>query len=110
MLDNISISKSSIMFPISEINISRCPNCVCIPKIKLIRKKDRTIEDYIELFSGRNCDEEEITTATNDRYKRLYNLGKINQAKAEIYRQKMKEQRDIEELAECSFAPKINKE
>ena len=77
---------------------------------QLIRKKDRTIEDYIELFSGRNCDEEEITTATNDRYKRLYNLGKISQAKAEIYRQKMKEQRDIEELAECSFAPKINKE
>ena len=77
---------------------------------QLIRKKDRTIEEYLELFSGRNTDEEEITTATNDRYKRLYNLSKINQAKAEIYRQKMKEQREIEELAECSFAPKINKE
>ena len=76
---------------------------------QLLRKKDRTIEDYIELFSGRNIDEEEVTTATNDRYKRLYNLSKINQAKAELYRQKMKEQRDIEELAECSFAPKINK-
>ena len=67
---------------------------------QLIRKKDRTIEEYLELFSGRNTDEEEITTATNDRYKRLYNLSKINQAKAEIYRQKMKEQREIEELAE----------
>ena len=77
---------------------------------QLTRKKDRTIEDYIELFSGRNCDEEEVTTATNDRYKRLYNLSKINQAKAEIYRRKVQEQRDKEELAECSFAPKINKE
>ena len=78
---------------------------------QLIRKKDRTIEDYIDLFSGRNADdEEEVTTATNDRYKRLYNLSKINQAKAELYRQKMKEQRDMEELAECSFAPKINKD
>ena len=77
---------------------------------QLINKKDRTIEEYIELFSGRNNDEEEITTATNDRYKYLYNLNKINQAKAEIYRQKMKEKRDMEELAECSFAPKINKE
>ena len=77
---------------------------------QLISKKDRTIEDYMELFSGRNTDEDEITTATNDRYKHLYNLNKINQAKAEIYRQKMMEKRDMEELAECSFAPKINKE
>ena len=76
---------------------------------QLIRKKDRTIEDYLELFSGRNT-EEEITTATNDRYKRLYNLSKVNRAKAEDFRQKMKEQREMEELAECSFAPKINKE
>ena len=77
---------------------------------QLMNKKDRTIEDYIELFSGRNTDEDEITTATNDRYKQLYNLNKINQAKAEIYRQKMKEQQELKELAECSFAPKINKE
>ena len=77
---------------------------------QLISKKDRTIEEYLELFSGRNTDEEEITTATNSRYKRLYNLSKINQAKAEIYRQKMKEKREMEELAECSFIPKINKE
>lgn len=76
---------------------------------QLIRKKDRTIEDYLELFSGRNT-EEEITTATNDRYKRLYNLSKVNRAKAEDFRQKMKEQREMEELAECSFVPKINKE
>ena len=77
---------------------------------QLIRKKDRSIEEYIELFSGRNINDDELTTATNDRYKHLYNLNKINQAKAEIYRQKMKEKRENEELAECSFVPKINKE
>ena len=77
---------------------------------QLMGKKERTIEDYIELFSGRNIEEEEVTIVTNDRYKRLYNLSKLNKAKAENYRQKIMEQRDIEELAECSFAPKINKE
>ena len=76
---------------------------------QLMEKKDRTIEDYLELFSGRNT-EEEVTTVTNDRYKRLYNLSKIKKAKDENYRQKVKEQRDMEELAECSFAPKINKD
>ena len=76
---------------------------------QLIRKNDRTIGDYLDLFSGRNTDEE-ITTVTNDRYEKLYNLSKIKQAKAENLRQKIKEQRDIEELAECSFVPKINKE
>ena len=77
---------------------------------QLTNKKERTIEDYLELFSGRNFEDEEITTATNDRYKHLYNLSKINKAKAEILRQKMKKQKEIEELAECSFIPKINKE
>lgn len=78
---------------------------------QLYTKKDRTIEDYLELFSGRNVEEEEeVTNTTNDRYKRLYNLSKLNKAKAENYRQKMQEQRDLEELAECSFAPKINKD
>jgi hypothetical protein len=76
---------------------------------QLIRKNDRTIGDYLDLFSGRNT-EEEITTVTNDRYEKLYNLSKIKQAKEENLRQKIKEQRDIEELAECSFVPKINKE
>lgn len=77
---------------------------------QLFSKKERSIEEYVELFTGRNTDEEEITTTTNDRYKRLYNLSKLNKEKAENYRQKIKEQRDLEELAECSFAPKINKD
>ena len=41
----MSISKSSIIFPLSEMNISRCPNCINIPQIELIRKKDK---DYIK--------------------------------------------------------------
>ena len=77
---------------------------------QLFSKKERSIEEYVELFTGRNTDEDEITTTTNDRYKRLYNLSKLNKEKAENYRQKIKEQRDLEELAECSFAPKINKD
>ena len=56
---------------------------------QLIRKNDRTIGDYLDLFSGRNTDEE-ITTVTNDRYEKLYNLSKIKQAKEDKLRQKNK--------------------
>jgi len=71
-------------------------------------KKERTIEDYLDLFSGRN-NEEEFTSGHNDRCNKLYNLSIIKRAKEEHYRQKVIEQRDRDELAECSFVPKINK-
>ena len=50
------ISQSSIIFPLSEMDISRCPKCVNIPQIELIRKKDK---DYIK-YECINGHKEEI--------------------------------------------------
>ena len=76
---------------------------------QLMNKRERSIEEYLELFSRRNIEQEE-TSSLNDRYKHLYNLNKINQEKIENYRKKMKEEKELAEMAECSFNPKINKD
>ena len=78
----------------------------------LLRKKDRTLSDYLKLFNTRNFYEEntEIPSIPNEGYKRLYNLNKLNKEKEEDYRQKMIKLRELNELTECSFIPKINKD
>ena len=71
-------------------------------------KKERSVAEYISLFSGR-CDNIESLNIPNDRHEKLYNLSKYKKQKDEQFRQKMQEKRAQEELAECTFAPKINK-
>ena len=71
-------------------------------------KKERTVADYLSLFSGR-CDNIESFNMPNNRHEKLYNLSKFKKQKDEQFRQKMQEKRAQEELAECTFAPKINK-
>ena len=92
---------------------------------QLLKKNDRTLSDYLNLFNTRNYnfnffDEEndnneiknnnEIYTVSNTGYKRLYNLNKLNKEKEEDYRNKMLKLRELNELSECSFFPKINKD
>ena len=84
---------------------------------QLLTKKDRTLSDYLKLFNTRNFfkennDEEEndLYPVINEGYKRLYNLNKLNKEKEEDYRQKILKQRELNELSECSFFPKVNKD
>jgi len=81
----------------------------------LLNKKDRTLSDYLKLFNTRNFNffEEtptQIYQIPNEGYKRLYNLNKINKEKEEDYRNKILKQRELNELSECSFFPKTNKD
>jgi len=82
----------------------------------LRNKKNRTLSDYLKLFNTRNFFEESNdfyyneTNVPNEGYKRLYNLNKINKEKEEDYRQRMLKLREFNELSECSFAPKVNKD
>ena len=79
----------------------------------LYNKKSRTLTDYLQLFNTRNFFEEDndiYYNAPNKGYKRLYNLNKIKKEKEEDYRQKMLKIREFNELSECSFAPKVNKD
>ena len=82
----------------------------------LCNKKNRTLSDYLKLFNTRNFFEESNdfyyneTNVPNEGYKRLYNLNKINKEKEEDYRQRMLKLREFNELSECSFAPKVNKD
>ena len=79
----------------------------------LYNKKNRTLTDYLQLFNTRNFFEEDndiYYNAPNKGYKRLYNLNKIKKEKEEDYRQKMLKIREFNELSECSFAPKVNKD
>ena len=79
----------------------------------LYNKKRRTLTDYLQLFNTRNFFEEDndiYYNAPNKGYKRLYNLNKIKKEKEEDYRQKMLKIREFNELSECSFAPKVNKD
>ena len=82
----------------------------------LLNKKNRTLSDYLKLFNARNFFEESNdfyyneTNVPNEGYKRLYNLNKINKEKEEDYRQRMLKLREFNELSECSFAPKVNKD
>ena len=82
---------------------------------QLLKKKDRTLSDYLQLFNTRNFfkenneeEDEEIYPVINEGYKRLYNLNKLNKEKEEDYRQKILRQRELNELSECSFFPKVN--
>ena len=78
---------------------------------QLLIKKDRTLEDYLNLFNNRNFFEKnDISTSGLERYDLLYNLNKLNKEKEEDYRQKIIKQRELSELSECSFIPKINKD
>ena len=84
---------------------------------QLLTKKDRTLSDYLKLFNTRNFfkennDEEEndLYPVINEGYKRLYNLNKLNKEKEEDYRQKILKQRELNELSECSFFFKVNKD
>ena len=84
----------------------------------LLIKKDRTLSDYLNLFNTRNffqennnCNNNQILyPIDNEGYKRLYNLSKLNKEKEEDYRQKMIKIRELNELSECSFYPKTNKD
>ena len=81
----------------------------------LLNKKDRTLSDYLKLFNTRNFNffEEtptQIYQIPNEGYKRLYNLNKLNKEKEEDYRNKILKQRELNELSECSFFPKTNKD
>ena len=81
----------------------------------LLNKKDRTLSDYLKLFNTRNFNffEEtptQIYQIPNEGYKRLYNLNKLNKEKEEDYRNKILKQRELNELSECSFLPKTNKD
>ena len=81
----------------------------------LLNKKDRTLTDYLKLFNTRNFNffEEtptQIYPIPNTGYKRLYNLNKLNKEKEEDYRNKILKQRELNELSECSFFPKTNKD
>ena len=82
---------------------------------QLLTKKDRTLSDYLKLFNTRNFfkenneeEENDLYPVINEGYKRLYNLNKLNKEKEEDYRQKILRQRELNELSECSFFPKVN--
>ena len=85
---------------------------------QLLTKKDRTLSDYLKLFNTRNFfkenneeeEENDLYPVINEGYKRLYNLNKLNKEKEEDYRQKILKQRELNELSECSFFPKVNKD
>lgn len=78
---------------------------------QLIIKKDRTLNDYLNLFNNRNFFEKNDASSNGlQRYNLLYNLNKIHKEKEEDYRQKMLKQRELSELSECSFIPKTNKD
>ena len=85
----------------------------------LRNKKSRTLSDYLKLFNNRNFFEKSndfyynstnAANVPNEGYKRLYNLNKINKEKEEDFRQKMLKLREFNELSECSFVPKVNKD
>ena len=81
----------------------------------LLNKKNRTLSDYLKLFNTRNFNFFEETPTQmyqipNEGYKRLYNLNKLNKEKEEDYRNKILKQRELNELSECSFFPKTNKD
>ena len=78
--------------------------------LKDIENKSRS--EFIENFQETHSNISKNNTKSKElkgRWNLLYNHGKLLKKKTETYRQKELEKRNKEEIDECTFTPKINK-
>jgi hypothetical protein len=78
--------------------------------LKDIENKSRS--EFIENFQETHSNISKNNTKSKElkgRWNLLYNHGKLLKKKTETYRQKELEKRNKEEVDECTFKPKINK-
>lgn len=84
------------------------------------KQKERSLAEYTSLFDNRfiyNNPQYNQNISNNNpkphqnnyRFQKLYDFSKIQKAKEEEVRKKVYEEREIAEVASCTFHPKINK-